>query len=158
MIYIAHRGAPVLARENSLPSFELALKAGLNWFELDVHLSKDGQLIVHHDYAFTRTAGDNREIGGLTLEEIKKINICKGTDQPFCFAPTLEQVFGVLPETVTVNVEIKNEQGRYLGIEQAVAAFAKTHRPERIAVSNQTYPSLIKMREIAPELRLGLLA
>src|SRR5690349_17048621 len=48
-LHIAHRGMPRLARENTLPSFALALEAGADGLELDVHATRDGVVVVHHD-------------------------------------------------------------------------------------------------------------
>ncbi len=47
---IAHRGASGLAPENTLPAFRAAIEAGADGIELDVHLTRDGHLAVHHDY------------------------------------------------------------------------------------------------------------
>jgi glycerophosphoryl diester phosphodiesterase len=49
ILNIAHRGARAFAPENTLPAFEKASTFGCEMFELDVHMSKDGELIVHHD-------------------------------------------------------------------------------------------------------------
>src|SRR3990172_3063349 len=46
---IGHRGFPRVARENTIPSFEAALEAGCDGVELDVRMTQDGVLVVHHD-------------------------------------------------------------------------------------------------------------
>ena len=51
----AHRGASAYAPENTLPAFELAARQGADGIELDVHLSKDGELVVIHDETLDRT-------------------------------------------------------------------------------------------------------
>ena len=51
---IAHRGARAFAPENTLPAFVKATALGCSMFELDVHMSKDGELVVHHDDRLTR--------------------------------------------------------------------------------------------------------
>ena len=57
MIYFAHRGANTQRVENTVSAFALAQKQGVTHYELDVHLLKDGQLAVHHDYSLLRTTG-----------------------------------------------------------------------------------------------------
>ncbi|MDD4005104.1 MAG: glycerophosphodiester phosphodiesterase family protein [Elusimicrobiaceae bacterium] len=159
MLYIAHRGAPLLRTENTLPSFKLAAEAGLDWYELDVHLTKDGHLLVHHDYDFTRSAGIDREISELTLPEIRSLAIRRVSAEETepCRAPTLNEVFEIIPETANVNIEIKNDAGRYPGIERAVADFAARNGHGRIVVSNFNYSSLRIIRSLDPALRLGVL-
>ena len=49
-LIIAHRGASGLFPENTLASFEAAIKLGSDGIELDVHLTSDGVIVVHHDY------------------------------------------------------------------------------------------------------------
>ena len=55
MLVVGHRGAPNKAPENTLASFEAAIAIGVDAIELDVHLSRDGHLIVIHDAALDRT-------------------------------------------------------------------------------------------------------
>lgn len=160
MIYIAHRGAPLFRAENTVPSFKLAADAGMNWYELDVLLSKDGQLVVHHDYNFSRSAGLAAEVGEMTFAQIRELDIrrlCAKETEP-CRVPLLSEVFAVIPANAIVNIEIKNEGGRYPGIEQAVADFAAKNGPERIMISNFTHDSLRAVKRIAPNLRLGVLS
>lgn len=160
MIYIAHRGAPLYRAENTVPSFKLAADAGMDWFELDVLLSKDGQLVVHHDYDFSRSAGLAAEVGEMNFAQIRELDIrrlCAKETEP-CRVPLLSEVFAIIPAAATVNIEIKNEDGRYPGIEQVVADFAAKNGPERIVVSNFTHDSLRIIKRIAPDLRLGVLS
>lgn len=159
MIYIAHRGAPSLRAENTVPSFQTAAAAGMTWYELDVHLTADSQLVVHHDYSFLRSAGVNREIGELTLAQIRKLDVrrlCPAETEP-CRVPLLKEVFAVIPPNANVNIEIKNDNGRYRGIERAVARFAAVNGFKRIMVSNFNHRSLLELREMEPVLRLGVL-
>ncbi|HLQ84778.1 MAG TPA: glycerophosphodiester phosphodiesterase family protein, partial [Salinisphaeraceae bacterium] len=83
---IAHRGGSGLFLENSLAAFEHAIAAGCDGAELDVHLSADGALVVHHDpilnHQYTKTpAGrwlrplERRAIAALTLAEIRRYRI-----------------------------------------------------------------------------------
>ena len=49
-LVIAHRGASAVAPENTVEAFRAAADLGADWVELDVHLTDDGVLAVHHDY------------------------------------------------------------------------------------------------------------
>ncbi len=60
--------------ENTLPAFAEAVRVGADGIELDVHLSKDGYLIVMHDEEVDRTTNGKGLIREKTLEELKKLN------------------------------------------------------------------------------------
>ncbi|MGC8989034.1 MAG: glycerophosphodiester phosphodiesterase, partial [Verrucomicrobiia bacterium] len=80
-LVIAHRGYCEFAPENTLPSFDLAIRAGADLVELDYHHSKDGQPIVIHDGTLDRTTdATNRlgrvkvAVGALTVDELKQFD------------------------------------------------------------------------------------
>jgi glycerophosphoryl diester phosphodiesterase len=106
---IAHRGAPRQRPENSLPGFDLAVRDGANGIELDVHCTRDGAVVVHHDPAVRQ----GPFINTLTLDELHQFPLAPGVE-----IPTLEAVLDLVAHvapTAVVYVEVK---GR--GIEQAV--------------------------------------
>src|SRR5215207_9924600 len=72
---IAHRGASADAPENSLTAMKLAWEQGADAVELDLWLSKDGQLIVFHDADTKRIGKTNRKIPDLTLEEAQALDV-----------------------------------------------------------------------------------
>ena len=71
MIYFSHRGANTKRVENTPAAFALAHQQGARFFELDVHLLKDGFLAVHHDYSLLRTAGKEVLLKDLTAPDFK---------------------------------------------------------------------------------------
>ena len=71
----AHRGANLLAPENSLESFRIASKFGFTNFEIDIHSSKDGVPFVCHDNNLTRLTGENVCLTDLLASDIKKIKL-----------------------------------------------------------------------------------
>ena len=70
---IAHRGGAELFFENTLTAFRNSQKLGVDAIECDVHLTKDGKLVIMHDPDLKRVAGIERNISDMTLEEIKDI-------------------------------------------------------------------------------------
>ena len=101
MLVIAHRGASAFAQENTLKAFELAFKLGSSWLETDIQRSKDGVLVLYHDYALK----NGKKIKDSTLEYLTKFNI-----------PTLADLLKITPENFTLNLEIKNDKNIYPGI------------------------------------------
>ena len=73
MKVFAHRGFSGLYPENTMLAFEKALEVGADGVELDVHLTKDGKLVVIHDEALARTTGYPGLISDYTLEALTKI-------------------------------------------------------------------------------------
>ncbi len=76
-LILGHRGARFRAPENSLESFKNAIKCGADGVELDVHLTKDGKLVVIHDSDLRRITGEKTFIKSLTLSEIRLLDISR---------------------------------------------------------------------------------
>lgn len=97
----AHRGASAELPENTLAAFERALELGCDALETDVHLSRDGQVVVHHDATARRLSRDDRRIVDLDLDEVRKLDVGRGLHPP-----TLDEVLETFPG-VHVNIDIK---------------------------------------------------
>src|SRR5438105_2353760 len=84
---VGHRGAMGYCPENTMASFERALALGADWIELDVHLSRDGELIVIHDETLDRTTNGHGLVRDHTLAELKQLDAGDGQQ-----IPTLDEV------------------------------------------------------------------
>lgn len=84
VIVLGHRGYPVKEIENTLSSYQRALSVGADGVELDVHITKDGKIVVMHDFNTKRVFGVDKTIEESTLAEIKEISN---------EIPTLDEVF-----------------------------------------------------------------
>src|SRR3990170_274857 len=84
---VSHRGASVLAPEKTLLAVQLAISHGVDFVEVDVHLSRDRQLVVHHDAAVVDRNGSRVPITTLSAAELARVP--KGTGQS---VPRLEDV------------------------------------------------------------------
>jgi glycerophosphoryl diester phosphodiesterase len=69
---IAHRGSSYEAPENTIASAKLAIEENADALELDIHLTKDNQIVVIHDANIKRTSGINKNVKDLNLEQLKK--------------------------------------------------------------------------------------
>ncbi len=96
----AHRGSKGTHPENTLASFKEAVRVGSDGIELDVHLTKDGHLVVIHDETVDRTTNGTGEIRALTLAEIKELDAGSWFNETFAGEkiPTLEEVLLLLKE------------------------------------------------------------
>ncbi|MBO4384357.1 MAG: glycerophosphodiester phosphodiesterase [Clostridia bacterium] len=157
---LGHRGASFYAPENTMPAFELALEQGADGVELDVHLSKDGELIVMHDERLDRTTNAKGFIKDYTLQELKCFDASYGRDG---FAgvqiPTLGEVYELFRDTdKIINVEIKTDILDYPGIcSKLLALEDKCRMNGRIIYSSFNHYTVKEMKELRPEVKVGLL-
>lgn len=79
-LLVGHRGASALAPENTRRAFEVAIEHGLDMAELDVHLSRDGQLMVIHDAHLERVAGRPDQVADCTADELAAFDVPRLTD------------------------------------------------------------------------------
>lgn len=162
MIYFAHRGASAYAPANTLPAFALARQQGAVCYELDVHLTKDGQLVVHHDYYIGGEELPANQIKNMTAAQITKVPLkhAFGADIP-AYIPLLREVFPVIIDDLQLlNIEIKNDNNVYPGIEQAVWNAVQDFVPyalDKLLFSSFDYSTLRRLRHIAPQAQIGLL-
>ena len=160
MKIIAHRGASAYAPENTLDSFRLALEMGSRDFEFDVHRTKDGVLVVHHDYFIMD--GKERKVytAKTSFEDLRKIDVSRtfiGAD--FHCVPTFEEVLDVLSEKAEwINIELKNDGNKYPGIEaQVLEVVNKKGLLKKVLISSFDFPTLKRMRDLSPTIAIGYL-
>jgi glycerophosphoryl diester phosphodiesterase len=115
-LIVAHRGASAYAPENTLAAFERAAELGADGIELDVQLSKDGRLVIIHDFDTARTTNGQGKVSDLTLAELQSFDAGEGQK-----IPTLDELFEMLGPRLLYNIEIKYFGWRDRGVETAVA-------------------------------------
>ena len=101
----AHRGLHSAdSPENSLKAFSLACEKGYG-IELDVQLSKDGTVMVFHDYTLTRMTENNSKLSDLTCDELQNILLINSSEK----IPTLQEVLNLVNGKVPLLIELKGE-------------------------------------------------
>lgn len=144
MLVWAHRGASVVAPENTVEAFRLAVSHGADGIEFDVRRTGDGRLVVHHD-AITR---EGRVIAHHTVSELLR-------REPSI--PTLEEALRACGDLV-VNIEIKNSPSDpdYSPIEEQadllVPWLAHNAYGSRVVVSSFNSTTLDRVRSLDPKL------
>lgn len=157
---LGHRGAKGHAPENTLVSFRKAIELGANMVELDVHLSKDGHLIVIHDIDVDRTTNGTGRVADLTLAEIKALDAGSWFDPQYAGeqVPTLQEVIDVIKGKMLLNVEIKKGAELYPGIVELVAKTIKENdMVDQVVVSSFSTEYLQEMRQALPEIEVAWL-
>ena len=159
----AHRGCSRRFPESTLLSYEEAAKLpGITGVEMDVQLTKDGEVVVIHDEDVQRTTDGIGAVEGYTLEEIKKLNIPYGEEK--LKIPTLREVLDTLApyckqNGLLINIELKTRFVRYEGIEEKVLDIvADSGLSDYIVYSSFVPESLSIIKEKNPGAKTGMLA
>jgi glycerophosphoryl diester phosphodiesterase len=125
MIIIGHRGGAALAPENTLACYRKGIEAGADMIEIDIHLTRDGHVVVCHDQSVDRTTNGKGLIRELTLNEIRQLHIVdRNGNQTNERIPTLEEVFQLFQEVRSngnpcqLLIEIKRTRNIYQGLEE----------------------------------------
>ncbi len=146
-LLMGHRGVRELLPENTIPAFKMAFDAGLHGVEFDVLRSKDGKLVLHHDFVLP----EGQVIAELSYQEILEIDE---------HIPLLEELFDLAKSypNLLLNLEIKSESLRSDGVERAVVkAIRDSGLANRVLTSSFNPVSLLRVRLLAPELYTALL-
>ena len=157
----AHRGASGYAPENTLEAFRLAAEMGADGVELDVQLTRDGELAVIHDEWIDRVSDGSGRVADYTLEQLKDFNFNKTHPEyaEVCRIPTLREALECLRDTgLAVNIELKTGIDFYEGIEKkTVELVRELGYQNRVIYSSFNHKSVLKVREWEPAARLGFL-
>lgn len=153
---VAHRAGALDAPENTLAALRQAEKNGAEYAEIDVQQTRDGALIVMHDTNFKRTAGVDRYVWDVTLEEAQRYN----ADHSFPSdefsgekIPTLAQMIEQAKGKIGLMIELKSN-GHEQGLEEAVIEAVRRGRFEgQCIVASMDYQILKRVRELAPDLQ-----
>lgn len=157
----AHRGASGYYPENTISAFEEAVKQKADGIELDVHLSKDGYLIVCHDETLNRTTNGKGFIKQYDLYELKQLDAGSWYDKKFKGEkiPLLEEVIDLVKRAgIDLNIEIKAGSIFYPGIEEKVLKMIDKYGiKNKVIVSSFDHYALVKVKEIDKAVRTGIL-
>jgi glycerophosphoryl diester phosphodiesterase len=133
---VAHRGASHEAPENTLAAFRRAWDLGVECVELDLHLTRDGHVVVIHDASARRTTGLDREIRDLTLAELEALDAGRWMSPRFSGEriPTIGQALATIPVGRTMFLEIKSGPETAPALAHAILAADPRPRGARIAL------------------------
>jgi glycerophosphoryl diester phosphodiesterase len=155
-VNLAHRGASALAPENTIEAFRLAVEAGAGGLELDVHMTRDGHIVVIHDATVDRTTNGTGAISEMTLAELRGFDAGHtfspdgGPTLPYrgrgVRVPTLGEILEAFPE-LPVNIEIKAGTP---GIEETVLeVLREANAAGRVLVVSTPHAIVKRFRKIS---------
>jgi len=161
-LFAAHRGGALLWPENSLRAFRGALELGADYLEFDVHLSRDGEVIVIHDPTLDRTTTGTGPVRERSLTELRLLRLKDGTgaatSEPI---PTLDDVVALAAlghRRMLLEIKVDERRRRYLGIEEKIVAVLDRHGMGAatvvMAFEAETWG---RMRALRPDIAAGAL-
>lgn len=162
MQIIGHRGARREAPENTLGGFQHLRSLGIHRVELDLHLTRDNQLVVIHDYTTQRTTGKAGAVSQLTSTELRRYNAAsqfKGWQQAEPIA-TLQEVLSPWPELQSIQLEVKTANVHNIpAIADRLAFIIHEFKlGARATVTSHDVRVLAQMHERYPHIRRGYVA
>jgi len=163
VLAIAHRGFSGGAPENTLAAFKRAMEVGSDMIELDVHLSKDGQVVVIHDDTLKRTTSGIGKVADFSLRELKQLDAGKWFGSRFFGEkiPTLKEVLDLTRGKIPVHIEMKEgDLGRYTITDLADRSLVEVEKAgllDQVLFGSFSLSAVDRIRERNPRLPVALI-
>ena len=141
---IAHRGVTRRAPENTLAAFRKAIEFKADIVEFDVHLTKDGKIVVHHDHSLERSTDGAGLVGELTFKKIRTFH--KANGEPI---PSLQEVFSLLKGKCILKIDIKDKN-----MEKKIINLMNKNgiKKDSVIISSRIVSVLKKIKSLDPEI------
>lgn len=165
ILNVAHRGASGYAPEHTLTSYKMGEQMHGDYIEVDLQMTKDGELIAMHDETLDRTTNGTGQVKDYTLEEIKELDAGSWFNEKYpekanpeyegLKVPTLEEVFQTFGKNGNYYIETKSPEV-YPGMEEKLAKLVDEYGIDKDTLLVQSFSSasLLKMNKIDPSIKL----
>ena len=150
---IAHRGASAYRPENTLAAYELAVAQAADMIEVDLHRTRDGEVVLVHDAELARIGGRG-EVEEASLAEVRSLDAGAGER-----VPTLDELLDGFGSRIALNLELKQASGGpYAGLPALAAAGVRRRGLLGRTLFSSFYdPVLHDLRRVEPDARIALL-
>ncbi|MEK5037678.1 glycerophosphodiester phosphodiesterase [Sporosarcina sp. FSL K6-3457] len=157
----AHRGSSGTHPENTITAFTEAAHLAIHGVEFDVHLTKDGELVVIHDERIDRTSNGTGYVKDMTLAKLKTFDFGSWFSPDFTgqTIPTLHEVLQLFTETHHhLNIELKSDIFPYEGmVEKVLAIVSEMGLDSRVVLSSFDHEAIRTVKQLAPHLETAAL-
>lgn len=165
ILNVSHRGASGYAPEHTLVSYEIGEKLKGDYIEIDLQMTKDGQLIAMHDETLDRTTNGTGLVKDYTLAQIKELDagswfnekspLYAQTSYEGLTVPTLEEVFQEFGKNENYYIETKSPEV-YPGMEEELLRLVEKYdiNKKKLLVQSFSAESLLKMNVLDPSINL----
>ena len=159
---VAHRGDSEFYPENTLPAFLSAVELGVDVIETDVHLTKDGRIVIWHDPTLERNTDGNGRIEDHTYDELMKYDAGytftkDGKTYPFrgkgIRLMLLDEALKACPES-RFNIDLKSKDDKI--VDEYISVIRGNHAENRICTASFHLQNLKKLRRLAPDFLTSL--
>jgi len=160
VLNFAHRGASHGAPQNTLAAFRLAREMGADGVELDVQTSRDGEVVVIHDFTVDATTDGQGRVADKTLAELRELDAGSWFDARSAGQriPTLQEVIVEVGHQLLLNIELKVKGVRNAGLVAEVVRLIEDHNlVHRVVVSSFNPFPLRQVKKLNPRINTGLL-
>lgn len=157
-LLIAHRGANDRFNEHTLTAYKIASKDGIDYLEIDLRMTKDGELVAMHDDTINRTTNGKGKVSDYTLEELKKFNTVSTFDNKMVSEeiPSLREIFDTFSDTENFYIETRLVDNQ-LAMEEKLIDLLKEYNllnDQRVVLQSFSTKSLEKIKSLAPDIPL----
>lgn len=164
---IGHRGARAVSPQNTLPSFEVALRLKIPMIELDTELTSDGRVVIFHDDKVDQiTRGQSSgSVNSFSFKQLRALNVHDGFgDGKFYQVPTLEEVLDLVDKhknaqngRTRVNIELKGASTAGPVAKIVKQYLANSWEPNDFIISSFRHDELEKFKKLIPQIAVAVL-
>ncbi|WP_400246786.1 glycerophosphodiester phosphodiesterase [Niallia sp. JL1B1071] len=158
---IAHRGANEWYNESTITAYQIAAESGVDSLEIDLRMTRDGELIAMHDETIDRTTNGKGRVSDYTLKEIKTFRTLESNHSKVVTEeiPTLKEIIETFRDSQSYYIETRLVNGELAMEEKLIQLLEKYQLLEKNLVTIQSFSeeSLLKIKELAPHTELALL-
>jgi len=157
----AHRGSSGTHPENTLAAFNEVARLEIHGVELDVHMTKDSEVVVIHDETIDRTSNGTGYVKDFTLAELRAYDFGSWFGSNFAgeTIPTLEEVLAIYKHTAHhVNIELKSDIFPYEGMGEKVRQVVENMAmADRVVISSFDHEAIRNFKKSAPHIEVAIL-
>lgn len=153
----AHRGDTLVAPENSLEAIRSSVAQSIDAVEIDVQMTKDGVVVLNHDYNLQRMAGVPKRVSELDYEEIARLNIAKAGGEPdeIVRIPMLSEVLGEVLGKSKLIIDLKPYGSGEQLAEHVVALIEQFDMVQDCYIQSFDRSTLQHIRSLNPDIKIG---
>ncbi len=160
-VVYAHRGASGYVLENTIPSFELAIKMKADAVEFDVQLTFDGDVVVFHDFNLNRLFHADKNVSDLKTGEIKQYVFDRTNGKKTAGIPLLEEVLTAIGHKIAMNIELKSESTDPSVLQrlcEKVFGLVQAHGlTQEVVISSFNIDAIRRMRDLSDDIKIAVL-
>ena len=153
----AHRGNSIEAPENTLPALQKAIDCYADYAEIDVQLTKDGEVILCHDSNLYRTGGVRKKISKLTYGQLLKYDVGGWYSEEYIgtTVPTLAQVLELCKGKIKLNIELKRIHRQRELVEKVIGLIQEYEFERQCVITSMSYEALKLVKETDDTIKTG---